>query len=131
MATQSSWAPHYPLREVHALVRGGRGLWVGTTRALNPIMAQFGCDRRHAIVFARRIVLSLTEDDFVETVMLCDGTPADVYGLELSGGSWYVKFMITPQTSARDDLLEVDLVSCHPPLHDLRTRRGIIPADTE
>lgn len=124
-------APHYSLREIHTLAHGGRSVRVGTTRALHPIIARLSCDRRQAVAFAIRVVLSLVEDDFAESVTLHDGTRADVYGLQTREGAWYVKLMITPRYPGRDDRLEVDILSCHPPRHDLRTRRGIIVAQPE
>ena len=68
---------------------------------------------------------SLTEDDFVRTVLMkITRTPADEYGLVYDNRDWYVKLSI--ETYLGTDERYVDNVSFHPPEKDLTTVNGLI-----
>jgi len=82
------------------------------------IMQARSCSATEAVAFARVAVLSLSADCFSETVRMARDAEADVYGKVIDGMPWYIKL--------RADGDGVDLLSCHLPDRDIKTRGGVV-----
>ena len=126
MPTPRSEQPLYPLSQVQALVKQGR-YYVGTTRAVNPVIGVKRCTVTEARGYARAVVLALDGANFAGTETLADEREADVYGCWNEDQGWYVKVLIAAINPGKDDRLEVEIISCDPPTQDLQTLSELIP----
>lgn len=115
--------PSVDLAEFQAQVRAGN-FHVYVTRALDCIQLVRECTPRDARQYARRAVLSLQKNDYAHTLKMPNGQLMDVYGKVIEGDGWYLKIEIHMNDG------QPGIVSCHPALHDLATRKGVVPAST-
>ena len=110
--------PFHDLREFQSQAQKSRIRFCN--RPLDAVERCMGFeDVAEARDFIREAIAELTLDDFVKPTILDLGDEADVYGWkDHEGRGWYIKFAF----SKRHDRFEV--VSFHPPEHDLFTRSG-------
>lgn len=117
--------PAFDLVVIQGYVTGSR-FHAYDRSALSRVIEVYGGDRRQAMRRIKEMVASLTTDDFVETIMMDDGSLSDVYGKMLNEIGWYVKLAFKVEED------EVDVQSCHPARFDLKTRgAGVVPGSNE
>lgn len=112
--------PHYDLAAFQEEARK-RKAQIYKRRALNIIKQLRQCTPRHAAEYARKVVLSLTPDEYAHTLLMPDGQVLDVYGKLIDSEGWYIKIEIHIHDG------QPGIVSCHPAEYDLVTRSGIVP----
>src|ERR1700737_580020 len=93
--------PTYDLVVVKQHVAAGR---VETTNrsCRQCIIDERGGGQAEAIAFAKRMVLTLSSDDFIKPTVLKSGAPADEYGKhDDEGFPWYIKFTFELRAGTR------------------------------
>jgi hypothetical protein len=105
--------PHWPLSQVKQLAAEGK-LFVQRTRALD-----FFSSLKEALTVARKVLVELELPSFAYTEKLTYDL-ADVYGVRIEDGGWYLKLTIDEQVP------EVAIISLHPLERPLKTRGGVV-----
>lgn len=126
MSAASTGQPYYRLAAFQELIRSlpPDQLIIAYTSATARIVTLLGSTEHEAREYVLGVVLVLNTGDYVETVVLNGGYPADVYGIVMEEAPLYVKLSARPKgkLTAKNHLI----LSCHPTEFPLRTRAGVI-----
>ncbi len=93
-----------------------------TTKAVDPVVAEYRCTKRAARRIIQAIVDALSPANYAGSLELANGVLADEYGTMFDDIGWYVKLTV----NVSDD--EVDVISCHLTRFPLVTEGGTIAA---
>jgi hypothetical protein len=109
----------HPLETVKELATKGT-MRLSVTKAREPLVRHLGTTGA-ARAFAREVILTLTENDYAETVEQRFGLALDVYGMRVEQILWFIKIAIELDTDGEDFLL---VLSFHPAEKAIRTKGG-------
>ena len=108
--------PRWPLEEVKAVAATRNGLLLKKTRALD-----FFATPKAAYARARQVISQLTVDRFSRSEQLQFDEWFDIYGVEIDGAGWMLKFTIDESQP------QVIVISLHPlERGPLQTNRGLV-----
>jgi hypothetical protein len=113
--------PRHSLEAIQRLIRDFDAFDLAMNRALRTIIAQRRCTAQEARAFTAEAVLTLSADDYSETIEYAGGVCGDVYGKLIEARGWYIKLALAQSPD------QVRVMSFHLAQYPVHTRSGIVP----
>ena len=111
----------YPLVQVAALVNQNKVDFISRSRSIEQVILVFPkMDATNAEKYILDGLLTLNDSDFSSSAFMWDMV-VDIYGKQIDGFDWYIKFSIEQDESGLDRLSEI---SFHPIEDDLKLANG-------
>lgn len=114
---------NYLLSTIFSLVKNKEVTFISRSRSIECVVREFPIfSDAEAEDYVLNGILALTTDDFSSTAMQWT-LVCDVYGKNIDGKAWYIKFAVEKDENGADNLSEI---SFHPIEKDLKLQSGIV-----